>query len=620
MLSYNQLNDIFQTQLGRSATSDEYTRLSNAPLSYLTNLKSTGYNTNSYPTTILQPGMTGNTVKQLQDYLVNSGYMTRDQVNTGYGIYGPRTTAAVLALQKNLGIDYSSGPGYYGPRTLAALQARNQPQQPQQPQQIQQQIQPQSQDVDSSVLNPYENPSVVAAAQNVADIGQQITAGRENLAQIPTNLQGDITKTGGIVTNQQLGAELKQAEVPITAKLKELGQQYNAAKSTYSATLSAAKQAISQAKSQVSREQSKVLTMAGKMIDLIKNKELDPTRPDVAAYLSQIEQASGGLLPIGFFASITPKTTTVKSNANVPVFNQIGNAIGTTGFHYIDTSINGYYTKPVPNAGGLTQAAIDQAALQFATTGVMPSIGLGSTGQAAEKRNAIQNRAAELAGGSNISVNKGILAALSSSLKQQTEYANTVERSLANAENGFQQIINKFNKRGINQYDVPIANIIANAAKYNLGSGDVSAFKAALQEVANEYTQVFSRGGQVSDAVRQRAQDVVDGNISINNLKMVLDELQQQGSIVLAGAKNQVQNIQNQMNSLLMNQSLSPYTSPYTSPYSGAFPGISSGNNVSGADYTNLTFTTPDGQVFQFDDVNSLRSFVNKINQQQYGK
>lgn len=74
------------------------------------------------PTSALQPGNTGDSVKQLQDYLVSIGLMTRDQVNTGYGTYGPQTTAAVLQLQKQLGIDYSSGPGYFGPRTIAALQ------------------------------------------------------------------------------------------------------------------------------------------------------------------------------------------------------------------------------------------------------------------------------------------------------------------------------------------------------------------------------------------------------------------------------------------------------------------------------------------------------------------
>ena len=79
------------------------------------------------PTTQLQPGSTNTAaVKQLQDYLVSQGYMTQAQVNTGYGTYGPQTTAAVLALQKAEGIDYSSGPGYYGPKTIAATSGSGQ--------------------------------------------------------------------------------------------------------------------------------------------------------------------------------------------------------------------------------------------------------------------------------------------------------------------------------------------------------------------------------------------------------------------------------------------------------------------------------------------------------------
>lgn len=76
----------------------------------------------SYPTAALQPGSTDTAaVKQLQDYLVAHGYLTAAQEATGPGTYGPQTTAAVLALQKNLGIDYSSGPGDFGPITIAAL-------------------------------------------------------------------------------------------------------------------------------------------------------------------------------------------------------------------------------------------------------------------------------------------------------------------------------------------------------------------------------------------------------------------------------------------------------------------------------------------------------------------
>ena len=74
----------------------------------------------TYPTTALEPGATGSSVKQLQDWLVSQGYMTQAQVNTGYGTYGPQTTAAVLEWQKDHGVDYSSGPGYWGPRSITA--------------------------------------------------------------------------------------------------------------------------------------------------------------------------------------------------------------------------------------------------------------------------------------------------------------------------------------------------------------------------------------------------------------------------------------------------------------------------------------------------------------------
>lgn len=73
------------------------------------------------PQVVLQPGSTNTAaVKQLQDWLVANGFLTQDQVNTGYGTYGPQTTAAVLKAQQSLGVDNSSGPGFYGPKTIAA--------------------------------------------------------------------------------------------------------------------------------------------------------------------------------------------------------------------------------------------------------------------------------------------------------------------------------------------------------------------------------------------------------------------------------------------------------------------------------------------------------------------
>lgn len=70
------------------------------------------------PTATLRRGNRGEQVKQLQQALVRLGFMTQAQMNTGPGIFGPRTDRALRAFQqsKGLGVD-----GIYGPRSQAAL-------------------------------------------------------------------------------------------------------------------------------------------------------------------------------------------------------------------------------------------------------------------------------------------------------------------------------------------------------------------------------------------------------------------------------------------------------------------------------------------------------------------
>ena len=155
-------------------------------------------------------------------------------------------------------------------------------------------------------MSPYDVPAVQAAGQNVGQLGTVMDIGNQELANIPQEKTGALGV--GITTASQLNEDIKAAEAPISLDLRSLGKQYSAARTTYSSVLSAAKQAISAAKSQVSSAQSKALTQAGKVITLLQNGELDPTKVD----LSGIESTAG--LPSGFFASITPKTTTTKSN------------------------------------------------------------------------------------------------------------------------------------------------------------------------------------------------------------------------------------------------------------------------------------------------------------------
>jgi N-acetylmuramoyl-L-alanine amidase len=57
-------------------------------------------------------------VQKLQTALVKLGHMTQKQMNTGPGIFGPQTEAAVKSFQSSQGVPNT---GFYGPMTRAAL-------------------------------------------------------------------------------------------------------------------------------------------------------------------------------------------------------------------------------------------------------------------------------------------------------------------------------------------------------------------------------------------------------------------------------------------------------------------------------------------------------------------
>jgi hypothetical protein len=249
-------------------------------------------------------------------------------------------------------------------------------------------------------------------------------------------------------------------------------------------------------------------------------------------------------------------------------------AVGTTGSPDIDTTKSGYATTVLSNTGGLTQAALDQQALDYALSGTLPAGSRATKGPAFQQQKAIKNRAAEMNVGGNIAANKENLKALSKSLTEQTSYLNTVQRSVKNAEDGFTQLTKAFQDKGLNPSESRYQNQKLNDIKNLFGNNTEAryAFDAGLTEVANEYSNVFSRGGQVSDSVRNRAASIMDGSMSLKDLLAVQKELQSQGQIVINGSQYQVQKIQDQINSIInpgkARQSNS--SSSGTSPKSGS--------------------------------------------------
>jgi GH24 family phage-related lysozyme (muramidase)/peptidoglycan hydrolase-like protein with peptidoglycan-binding domain len=68
----------------------------------------------------IKQGATGSGVKTLQDDLVKLGFMSRSEVNTGYGTFGPKTEAALKSFQASVGLEQT---GAVGPKTKHALES-----------------------------------------------------------------------------------------------------------------------------------------------------------------------------------------------------------------------------------------------------------------------------------------------------------------------------------------------------------------------------------------------------------------------------------------------------------------------------------------------------------------
>lgn len=74
----------------------------------------------NFPTTNLQPGMRGEGVQQLQQFLIDQGYAIPDGAT---GFYGPQTKAAVTKWQQDHGVQAGQNFGFWGPKSISAAQS-----------------------------------------------------------------------------------------------------------------------------------------------------------------------------------------------------------------------------------------------------------------------------------------------------------------------------------------------------------------------------------------------------------------------------------------------------------------------------------------------------------------
>ena len=221
----------------------------------------------------------------------------------------------------------------------------------------------------------------------------------------------------------------------------------------------------------------------------------------------------------------------------------------------VDMSVPGYSTSFVLFDGKntqLTQAYIDKIAIQAIMNGgtIPSSANRGTKGLPIIQSSAIKERIGQLDPGGSLAQNKALATAWGKALTGQITYASNLDRSLKSSDADLQNIIQTYSNSGINDHSMPIANFLANAGKYGLGSGDVSAFKASLAEISRLYAQVFSTGGSVQ-GTNITAKDIIDGNISLDNLKKVSDQLQALGKIDVQQAYDAAKNSSTQIGNIV---------------------------------------------------------------------
>lgn len=284
---------------------------------------------------------------------------------------------------------------------------------------------------------------------------------------------------------------------------------------------------------------------------VIKENRLPPApQPTDASYLAPVlakiqrgepltEQDNAVLSVLKPSANVEPPP-----GANVP---------GTLGAPKIDVSAEGYSTKAVPNTGGLTQSAIDQGAIEFATTGKMPSgMGIGSTGAGGQRKNAIQNRAGELNVGGNMAANATQLKSFSQSLGQQQKYLDSTQRALNTANDTLDALQEWMQKNNVNPSQFPDFNTFNNFLKAKgVDPGVAGGYNAQLATLRAEYSQVLAKGGVRSVETDREAAKLIPAGLAPSQLAQVAERIKVDGANVTRDAQNQVAKVTNQMNNIL---------------------------------------------------------------------
>lgn len=242
--------------------------------------------------------------------------------------------------------------------------------------------------------------------------------------------------------------------------------------------------------------------------DTSAGSEMVPIPPTAVADLNKYLQAG-----------LDPSTTEMKKSA----LDAYGKSLGDNLDFLAEKKKRGVAAGGSPVT--LSPEATDFWARWAATSGQLPSLGMGASG--APARMSILNRAPEVAGGTDVAGNKAAYRADSGSLQALTKQSDAIKafEGTATANVGtLRQTMKHLQDTGS-----PILNMpLREAARQFAGDPNVAAFNAALQIVNNEYARINTNPnlvGELSDAARREFRHSLDPNLTVAGLEQVLEVL-----------------------------------------------------------------------------------------------
>lgn len=221
--------------------------------------------------------------------------------------------------------------------------------------------------------------------------------------------------------------------------------------------------------------------------------------------------------PDGTFAGYTSSTkqfaTKTPTSASLALAAAGGDQKAATALKSLQT------LRASQQSAGLTPETLDMIARQFVTTGQMPSMGMGGI----KDREAVLNKAGEIAKGQNIAANsaeyrqlQGSTAALQKSHDAIVSFETTASKNLDNAI----AAAKKLEDTGSPILNKPLRSIDVSV----LGSPEVAAYNAARQVAVNEIAKVTSNptlSGQLSDTARAEVSSFLPEEATIQQIMAV---------------------------------------------------------------------------------------------------